>query len=102
MPCFLKAPASMATNNGDCRSETAGTATLMIFTGVSAGDVGFDCDTKKVTRKIRTVDRCIIAPLAASFTPDYSKREKMSRSGALWRRAYRVWFVCFNYSHKLS
>ncbi|HEX5608142.1 MAG TPA: hypothetical protein VFY96_16575, partial [Candidatus Binatia bacterium] len=36
---FLKAPASMATNSGACNSDTAGTATLMSLTGISAENI---------------------------------------------------------------
>jgi hypothetical protein len=36
MPYFLNAPASMAMNSGDYKSETAGTATLITLSGASA------------------------------------------------------------------
>src|SRR4030095_12164940 len=78
MRYFLNAPASMATNRGACRSETAGTATLMTFSGTSAENVGVSSDSKNAVRKIRLVHRFIVAPGLIRLSPDYSQREKMS------------------------
>src|SRR4030095_13241837 len=78
MRYFLNAPASMATNRGACRSETAGTATLMTFSGTSAENVGVSSDSKNAVRKIRLVHRFIVAPGLIRLSPDYSKPEKKS------------------------
>src|SRR5215472_2350124 len=71
MPYFLNAPASMATNRGACRSETAGTATLIIFSGVSAENVRASGDSKKAVSEMRMI-HCFIGcscPLETSITP---------------------------------
>ncbi|HEY3151845.1 MAG TPA: hypothetical protein VGK65_09330 [Candidatus Binatia bacterium] len=68
----------MATNRGACRSETAGTATLMTFRGTSAENVGVSSDSKNAVRKIRLVHRFIVAPGLIRLSPDYSKPEKKS------------------------
>src|SRR5918996_3676603 len=91
MPYFLNAPASIATNNGDCSSDTAGTATLMIFNGVSAANVA-NGDNKKIASENSIVHRFIVAPVADSLNSDYSKREKMSRSS--WYRTRRLLILC--------
>src|SRR5262245_51060141 len=55
MPYFLNAPASMATNRGACSSDTAGTDTLIVFSGVSAANVGAGSKSKKVIKEIGMV-----------------------------------------------
>jgi hypothetical protein len=59
MPYFLNAPASMATNRGACRSDTAGTATLIFFDGISAANVGAGGEKSKAVRQIRII-HCVI------------------------------------------
>jgi hypothetical protein len=50
----------MATNSGACRSDTAGTATVIVFSGVSAENVGAEGDSNKTARKIRIVQRFMV------------------------------------------
>jgi hypothetical protein len=59
MPYFLKAPASMAMNSGACSSDTAGTATLMTLSGVSAENSEKSGTSKKVGIEKRTVQNFI-------------------------------------------
>jgi hypothetical protein len=60
MPYFLNAPASMATKSGACSSDTAGTATLIVFSGVSAPDDEAEGNSTKAIREIRIVHRLIV------------------------------------------
>src|SRR5262245_16527416 len=57
MPYFLNAPASMATNSGACSSDTAGTATLIVFSDVSAANVGAVGKNKKAIKEIGMIQR---------------------------------------------
>src|SRR5215470_2951146 len=94
MPYFLNAPASMATNRGACRSETAGTATLIIFSGVSAENVRASGDSKKAVREIR-MSHCFIGcscPLETSITPRGKKCP-----ARLCDRAKMAWLLVFAY-----
>jgi hypothetical protein len=50
----------MATNSGACRSDTAGTATLIVLSGVSAANVGTGSNNKKAIKEVRMV-HCFIA-----------------------------------------
>ena len=50
----------MATNSGACSSETAGTATVIVFSGVSAENVGPDSDNKKAIKEIRMAQRFMV------------------------------------------
>jgi hypothetical protein len=47
----------MATNSGACKSDTAGTATLIVFSGVSAPNDEAKGDSNKAVREIRIVHR---------------------------------------------
>ena len=47
----------MATNSGACSSDTAGTATLIVLSGVSAENDEAKGDSNKTVREIRIVHR---------------------------------------------
>ena len=47
----------MATNSGACSRDIAGTATLIVFSGVSAANVGAGRNSKKAIKEIRIVHR---------------------------------------------
>jgi hypothetical protein len=47
----------MATNSGACSRDTAGTATLIVFSGVSAPNDEARGDNKKTVKEIRIVHR---------------------------------------------
>src|SRR6266576_752695 len=65
MPYFLNAPASMATNSGACSSDTAGTATLMTLSGISADNVSVGADSKQPVNRI--IQSFIFGPFAGWF-----------------------------------
>ena len=50
MPYFLKAPLSMATNSGDCNSDTDGTDTLTTLSADSAAKVPVGGASKPMIR----------------------------------------------------
>ncbi len=72
---FLNDPASMATNSGACCSETAGTATLIIFDCVSAENAGFSSTSNKNVREMMIVRRSIVAPEVNDFMPRLSQAQ---------------------------
>src|SRR5215475_4941840 len=78
MPYFLNAPASMATNSGACSSDTAGTATLIVFSDVSAVNVGAVGKNKKAIKEIGMIQRFMFRSFSQLVRPDYPKRAKMS------------------------
>src|SRR5437870_2385227 len=66
----------MATNNGACSNETAGTATLIIFSGVSAEKLGVSEDSKKTVRETkiqRVMSRSFSNYLKTPITPSERK-----------------------------
>jgi hypothetical protein len=66
MPYFLNAPASSAVNSGACNRETAGTATLTIFSAVSAEKIAVGGDSKIPAKEIMMAHRFIVAPVSQS------------------------------------
>ena len=50
----------MATNSGAWRSDTAGTATLIVFNGVSAANDGAGRNSSNAVREIRIVHRFMV------------------------------------------
>src|SRR4029077_20302008 len=106
MPYFLNDPASMATNKGACRSETAGTATLMIFGGVSAENIRATGDSKKTIGEMRVVHRFIGCsfPLKTSITPRAKKCPVRScdRAEARRRLVFRYKLLRVNYDPCLT
>src|SRR5262245_30559613 len=78
MPYLLTAPASMATNSGACGSDTAGTATLIVFSDVSAANVGAVGKNKKAIKEIGMIQRFMFRSFSQLVRPDYPKRVKMS------------------------
>ena len=69
----------MATNNGAWRSDTAGTATLIVFNGVSAANDEAGRNSSNAVREIRIVHRFMGSSFfPIDLRPDYPKQEKMS------------------------
>ena len=68
----------MATNSGAWSSETAGTATLIIFDCVSAENAGFSSTSNKNVSEMMIVRRSIVAPGVNRICPAYPKHSKMS------------------------
>jgi hypothetical protein len=52
----------MATNNGACNNDTAGTATLIVLNGVSAENIGEHGAAKITIREMITVHDFIATP----------------------------------------
>src|SRR5262245_32757141 len=83
MPYFLNAPASMATNNGACRSDTAGTATLIVFNGCSVAKA-CRSDGSKAIKEIRTIHRFMVRSFAKLLRSSLVSRHRQIR-GEPWK-----------------
>jgi len=59
----------MATNSGACSSDTAGTATLIVFSGVSAPKDEAEGDSNKAVREIRIVHRFMVSSFSQLVMP---------------------------------
>jgi hypothetical protein len=52
----------MATNNGACKSDTAGTDTLIVLNEVSAENTGISGDNENIISTNRIIKRFILTP----------------------------------------
>jgi hypothetical protein len=57
----------MATNNGACKSDTAGTDTLIVFNEVSAENTGISGDNENIVSTNRIIKRFILLTPGTQF-----------------------------------
>src|SRR5688572_31629739 len=90
MPYLLNAPASMAMNSGPCSSDTAGTATLIILSGVSAGNVVVADARKTTVREKKLIQHFISCSCCFSFMPRLLQEQANVQPGVQDRKSTRL------------